>query len=70
MSVPSGTVTSLTNAALSQEEGGTVAVTVGGVLVAVVVGGVPVTGVTVTGVAPLRTMTGWPQMARSPAGEP
>src|SRR3990172_8964720 len=57
------------NCALSQEEGGTVTVIGPGVRVGVGVGGVPVTvGV---GVAPpIRTMTGLPQMARSPMGEP
>ena len=69
--VPSGTVTSVTNCTLSQEEGGTVDVGVGAVLVGVAVGGVPVTvGVTVTGVAPTRAMIGFPHKARSPVTEP
>src|SRR3972149_4986907 len=66
--VPSGTVTSAMNCALSHEEGGTVTVTGPGVFVGVAVGGVPVT--VGGGGAPLRTITGLPQMARSPTGEP
>ena len=69
--VPSGTVTSLMNCALSQEEGGTVAVIGEPVFVGVGVGGVPVTvGVAVAVEPPARERTGLPQMARSPVALP
>src|SRR5215208_6983946 len=67
MRVPSGTVTSAINCALSQAEGGTV--TGPGVVVTVAVGGVPVT-VGGGDVTPWRAMIGLPHRARSPTAEP